>query len=661
VLGEKKSIENHGNVLISSRMAATLFGSEYPIGKAIKVVDRQNKEHAYTVGAVFADMKENSSFNISILTHYDNFLSMQGVKDTDWKFWTSSFFVLIPDKSMLPAITQSLKQYLPVQNKAREDFKVNRYSLVPLDDVGENSRIIWSSGLRPSLHPAAVVTPPIMAILILLIACFNFANTSIATLNKRLKEIGLRKVFGGQKSQLITQFMLETLIVSFLALLVGIAFGSVLVPAFSSLWGNMLLTLTFTEYPYLWIFLILLLLFTGFISGVYPAMYVSSFSPVNVIKGASPFKGAGKLSSVLLTMQFSISIMALVMGLVFAGNAKFQKTIDLGYDKDELIVMPLPSEYFTSFRNEILTNPLIISAEGTQNHIGFGGYRRPVRSEDKKLEVDVLDIGPGYAQTMGLRLVEGRLFDELRAAADRANESVIVNRKLVNDFGWKKPVGQTITVYDTIKLTVIGVVEDFYLNGVWQAIEPTILRLSISDRYGILAIRAKPEDLPGVLEYLSSNWKSKATNTVFEGTLQEDTMEEEKNINRSILKVNIFLAVIATLLSLIGMYNLVSLDTIRRTKEIGIRKIQGASVPSIMFLVSKKFLIILLIASILGSAGGYFLSNMLMDSIWDYFVEVGAGILVSASLLMCVATLFTISFRVIRAAMRNPVDSLRYE
>jgi putative ABC transport system permease protein len=164
-----------------------------------------------------------------------------------------------------------------------------------------------------------------------------------------------------------------------------------------------------------------------------------------------------------------------------------------------------------------------------------------------------------------------------------------------------------------------------------------------------------------VLEYLSSNWKSKATNTVFEGTLQEDTMEEEKNINRSILKVNIFLAVIATLLSLIGMYNLVSLDTIRRTKEIGIRKIQGASVPSIMFLVSKKFLIILLIASILGSAGGYFLSNMLMDSIWDYFVEVGAGILVSASLLMCVATLFTISFRVIRAAMRNPVDSLRYE
>jgi putative ABC transport system permease protein len=659
--GEKKSIENQGNVLVSRKMASILFGEEYPVGKSISIVNDDNREFTYTVGAVFEDLPENSSFKIDILTHFDNFLLMWNVKDADWKLYTGALFILVPDKSMLSAVSQSLKNYLPVQNRAREDFKINRFNLVPLDDVGENTRTIRSSNLFPSLHPAALVSPPIMALFILLIACFNFANTSIATFSKRLKEIGLRKTFGGQRRQLVTQFMLETLIICFLALLAGIALAGFLVPAYSSLWSYMSIELTFTKYGFFWVFVILLLLLTGFIAGVYPAMYVSSFSPVNVMKGASPFTGSGKLSSVLLTLQFAISVTALVMGIAFAKNADFQKTVDLGYDRDELIVLPIAQSLFTSFRNEILTNPKIISAEGTQNHIGYGNYRRPVKDNEKQLEVDVLDIGPGYAQTMGLNLVGGRFFDELRLAADRSSNSIVVNQKLVDDFGWKDATGKTITLYDTTKLTVIGVVENFYLYGVWQAIEPLMLRISATDQYGIMAIRAKAEDLPGVIEYLSAKWKALATNFIFGGRLQNDLMQEGQDINGSIMKVNIFLAIIATLLSLIGMYNLVSLDIIRRTKEIGIRKIQGASVPLLMFLVSRKFLIVLIIASILGCAGGYYMSNMLMDSIWDYFVKIGAGILISAFLIMWVATLSTISFKVVMAALKNPVDSLRYE
>jgi putative ABC transport system permease protein len=661
IIGEKKSIENHGNVLISRKMASAFFGDEYPVGKTISIVNDNNKEFTYSVGAVFEDLPENSSFRIDIITHFDNFLLMWDVNDADWKLWASVFFIQVPERSLLPSISQSLKKYLPVQNKAREDFKINRFNLVPLDDVGESSRVIWSSNLFPSLHPAALISPPIMAIFILLIACFNFANTSIATFSKRLKEIGLRKTFGGRRSQLVAQFMLEATIICFMAMLLGIALAAFLVPAYSSLWSYMSIKLTFTGYGFFWVFLILLLLLTGFVSGVYPSLYVSSFSPVKVMKGASTFRGSGKLSAVLLTLQFGISVTALVMGIVFARNSKFQKTIDLGYARDELIVVPVSPDLFTSFRNEVRANPKIISAEGTQNHIGYGNYRRPVKDIEKQLEVDVLDIGPGYAQAMGLKLKEGRLFDELRLAADRTNGSIIVNNKFVNDFGWKDAVGRSVTLYDTTKLTVIGVVEDFYLYGVWQAVEPLMLRISGNDQYGILAVRTKTEDLPGVLEYLSSKWKSMSTNFIFGGRVQNDLMQEGININDSIMKVNIFLAVTATLLSLIGIYNLISLDTIRRTKEIGIRKIQGASIPVIMYLISKKFLIILLISSALGSVGGYYLSTVLMDSIWDYFVKIGPGILLSASLIMFAATLFTISFKVIRAATRNPADSLRYE
>jgi ABC-type antimicrobial peptide transport system permease subunit len=659
--GNQKSIESQGNVLVSRTMSNTLFGKEYPIGKTISIIDDRNREFSYTVSAVFADFPLSSSFQIDILTHIDNFLLMWELNDSDWKTWATAIFIQVSDKSLVASITQSLKNYLPVQNRAREDFRINRFELVPLKKVGTNTRNISASGLYSPLHPGAFIAPPVMAIFILLIACFNFANTSIATFSKRLKEIGLRKTFGGQKRQLVTQFMFESLIICFLALLVGIVLAEFLVPAYSGLWDYMKLELTFSRYPFFWVFLVILLLLTGFIAGVYPAMYVSSFSPINVLKNASPFTGSGKLSSVLLALQFTISVLALVMGIIFAKNAKFQKTLDLGYDRDKLIVVPIAQEYFTSFRNEILTNPKIISAEGTRNHIGFGSYRRPIKYQEKRLEVDVLDIGPGYAQTMGLRLVDGREFDESRAAADRTNGSIIVNQKLVKDFGWKEAVGMTVTLYDTTILTVVGVVKDFYTSGLWEKIEPSILRLSPGEQYGVIAVRGNAEDLSGVLEYLNLKWKNQITNYLFGGIFQEDTMKQEKVINSSILKVDIFLAITATLLSLIGMYNLVSLDIIRRSKEMGIRKIYGAPIPLIMFLVSKKFLIILVFASILGCTGGYYTSLMLLGSIWDYYVEIRIGILLLSVSIMFMATILTIIFKITRAATKNPIVSLRYE
>ncbi len=661
VYGDKKSILNQGNILISQKTASILFGREYPVGKTVSIISGNKKEFTYTVGAVFTDLPDNSSFRIDILSHFDNFLLMTEQKDTDWKLWTTALFIMVPDKQSISSIIQSMKTYLPVQNRAREDFKINRFTLVPLKEVGSNSRTTWASGLFPSLHPAALMAPPVMALFILLIACFNFANTSRATFSKRLKEIGLRKTFGGQRRQLVMQFMLETFIICFLALITGMVIAEFLVPAYSNLWAYMTIELSLTRYAFFWVFILLLLLVTGFVAGVYPALYVSAYSPVNILKGDSTFKGSGRLSAILLALQFSISVMALVMGIVFAKNAKFQKTLDLGYDRDKVIVVPVPGNDFTALRNEILTDPKVILAEGTQQHIGFGGYRRPVKDEDKPLEVDVLDIGPGYVQAMGLQLVEGRLFDKDRLGADRTNNSVIVNQKFVEDLGWKEAIGRTVTMYDTTRLTIIGVVKDFYTNGLWNKIEPTMLRISGADKFGIIVVRANSADLAGILDFIRLKWKNLGINAVFEGRLQEDTMQEEKDINGSILKVNMFLAVVATLLSLIGMYNLVSLDIIRRTKEVGIRKIQGASVPLIMFLVSRKFLIVLAVASVLGCTGGYYLSLMLLDSIWDYFVKIRAGILLSAAMIMFLATIITIIFKVLRAAIRNPVDSLRYE
>lgn len=236
-----------------------------------------------------------------------------------------------------------------------------------------------------------------------------------------------------------------------------------------------------------------------------------------------------------------------------------------------------------------------------------------------------------------------------------------VNQKLAGDFGWTDPVGKRITLYDTLTLNVIGIVDDFFNSGVWEEIEPTMLRLARPDQYNYLTVRTNKEDIPAVLESLERKWKNLSTNLIFEGRTQEDLMQEKKDINGSILKVNVFLAVVATILSLIGMFNMISLDIIRKTKEVGIRKIQGASIPVIVYIISRKFIIVLLIASLLGCAVGYYMSLLMMDSIWDYFAGIGAGILISAVLIIVVSTAVTLSVKITRAAMKNPLDSLRYE
>jgi putative ABC transport system permease protein len=661
VRGDTKSIPGSGDILLSETMAHTLFSDDDPLGNSISIFNDKSEEFTYTVCAVFEDFPDNSSFRIDIIGRFDNFLSMWNVDDANWRLFISGLFIQVPDKSIIPSITRSLADYIAVQNRVREDFRINRFSLVPLKNVGSNTRNIWGSSLFPSLHPAALFAPPIMAVFILLIACFNFANTSVAAFSKRLKEIGLRKTYGGQRKQLLTQFMLETLIICLFALFIGIALAYILVPAYSNLWAYMTIKLTFGKYGIFWIFLLFLLFLTGFLSGVYPALHVSSFNPVYVFRGATLFRGSGKLSVILMTSQFTFSIIALVMGLVFTRNADYQRTLDLGYDRDKIIVVPVPPEISLSLKNEILANPQVISAGGTYEHIGWGSYRRSIDDSEKQLEVAVLDIGPEYAQTMGLRLVEGRLFDKTRMEADISNNSVVVNQKLVSDFSWENAVGKTVTLYDTTRINIIGVVEDFYISGVWNKIEPTMLRIVDNSQHYNLAVRAEPENIPAVLDYISQKWKELVPNQIFNGIAQEDTMQEEKDINDSIMKVCVFLAIVAIIMSLIGMYNMVSLDIIKRTKEVGIRKIQGATIPILMFLLSRKYLVVLIIAAILGCTGGYFMSGWLMDSIWDYYVDINAGIMIISTLIMFAATLLTITTKVFRAARRNPAVSLRYE
>lgn len=660
VSGNKQGILDLNNVLISEEMATALYGDEEAVGKPITVYNDDNKEFTYTVAGVFEDIPQNSSFRIDILTHIQNFLTMWQAEDTNWNLFARSLFLQVSDPASLPQIQAGLDSYVPAQNKANESFTITSFNLIPLKEVNKRSRETWNNSLYPGLHPAAVLAPLMMALTMLLIAAFNFANTAIASAGKRLMEIGIRKMVGGERRQLMLQFLVENYIVCFLALLVGIAGATILVPAYGSMWEYMTLTLSFSQYPSFWIFLVGLLLVTGFVAGIYPAFYISSFTPLKILQSRTRLGKGGPLAKVLLGFQFTISVLSIVSGVIFSMNAVFQETTDLGFARKELIVVPILPENFKPYYETISKHPKIIQAAGTQEHIGFGWYTSTLEDEDQELEVQSMDVGPRYLQTMGLSLVEGRLYDPDREDADR-NTSIIVNQKMVEAFGWENPIDKQIRINDTIPLRIIGVVKDFYINGMWVKIEPVLIRLPRTADYRSMAVRAEEEDLPEVLDYLRESWTTLVPNYPFEGMYQEDTMEEEKDINRSIKQLYIFLAIVATLLSMIGLYTLISLSILNRTKEIGIRKVMGSPLPRIWLVLSKGFLINLLISSVIGCVGGYYLSLMMLKSIWENFLEFNPGIYLYSVLIILVITALTITGKVYQAAMQNPVSCLRYE
>jgi hypothetical protein len=379
-----------------------------------------------------------------------------------------------------------------------------------------------------------------------------------------------------------------------------------------------------------------------------------------ILQGRTRLGSGGPLAKILLSFQFTISVLAIISGIIFSKNAMYQETVDLGYDRDELIVVPIQSQHFTSYYESVVQDPLVVRAAGTQEHIGFGNYRRSIKDENREIEVNIMDVGPEYLQTMGVRLIEGRMFDVNRAEADRG-VSAVVNRMMAEAFGWEQPVGKQIWMNDTIPYRVIGVVEDFFTNGMWAKIDPTLVKLATEERYYSMAVRANADDLPTLLESLRETWSKMFPNYPFTGMFQEDTLEEEKSINRSIKQIYIFLAIVATLLSMTGLYTLVSLSIINRTKEIGIRKVMGAAIHHIFLVLSKGFLINLALSSVLGCVGGYFLSMTLMESIWDHYTNMTPWIFLDTIVIIFFITMVTIAGRIYAAAIQNPADCLRYE
>jgi putative ABC transport system permease protein len=662
--GAFDDFQDKSKIFISEKLAKTYFNTAEATGKEITQLINGNPVQ-YTVGGVFENQPFNSSFQFDAITLWDNYSNTTinaGYFETDWKAM-NTLFLWVPDPSRISAVTKQLQKYIEPQNKAREDLKVTEYYLQCFEGLALSFHDgPWLNGdqLNAAMPSYSVLAPAVIAILLLLLACFNFTNTSIAISSRRIKEVGIRKVLGGSKKELVLQLLADTLILITISVGVGLALAYFLVPAYNSMWPSLELSLDFSGNGNLFIFLGGLLLITTMIAGSYSALYITSFKPISVLKGKMKTAGTNWFTRILLGLQFSIALLSLVFGYAYIRNAEYQRQYDLGYLTKGIITAPLNSEGdFNAYRNALLINKDIDVVAGSRNHVSDDFYKAPVKFEGTEHQAEVIDVGEDYLEAMDITILQGRGFQKDKES-DRA-DAVIVSEEFVSQFAIRNPIGKRILFMDSLSLYIIGVTKNIYPDAFWRPVGPVMLRYVGPDRYKHLVVRTSPEHLLEVNDFMKKEWNKLFPARLYTGKYSDGNLRITEMINTNVIKIFGFLGVIAVLMSTTGLFSLVSLNIVRKLKEIGVRKVLGASTANIIWLIGLEFIIILGFASMLGSALGYVMVNKMMDAVWEYYLEVSY-----ATLEICVVFLFsvamaTVGVKVFRTTLINPVIVLREE
>lgn len=662
IAGSPKEIQDRRSILVSEEVATRLFGNAAEaVGKTVTIVyGTQLKD--LKVGGVFRDPQMNSSFyvkNGSSFVHYDNRKDeFPTEREDDWRK-ICTVFVQINDPGRVSTVHDQLSGFVARANTVSDAVKLNDFTLEQLPGMAIRDRLesteAWTFVAPPQ---AAVFGTAVMGFLMLLVACFNLTNTTIAMSASRLKEIGIRKVMGSRRIQLIIQLMSETLVVCIVAAFVGLAFAELFVSGWNSLWEYMQLTPHYFDSLDFFIFLTGVLILAGLLAGSYPALYVSRFAPVKILKGKLQFGGTSYLTKGLLTVQFIVSLIAVVSAMAFYQNANYQRTYDLGFNSRGSIVAHLDNKgEFDTYQASLESNADIQSMAGAKSSIFAGGSKETVRRETAQLEVDMIEVGDHYLETLNLQLIAGR--DFVKDSPTDIKESVIVSQRLAEELGMEGAIGERLIWHDTVSLYVVGVVKNIYTRGLWMEMEPMMIRYVAPENYRQLIVSTAPANLHDVNESMKASWNKLFPNRLYNGTLLTKHLDDVDEANSNLILMYAFTGIVALLHSLTGLFTLMSINIIRRTKEIGIRKVLGASILHITKIVNLEFGIILTIAAIIGGWAGYTTCNALMGTIWKYYLSVTTSTVVTSISLVVVLAALAVAQKVYRIASMNPTQAIK--
>ncbi len=671
------ALNNPNSIVLSEEIAEKIFGSQPALNKVIHISSSSNGDYDFMVTGVFKPNEKPS--------HIDSrfFLSMRGgaieqnIIRNGSSFATNNiFFTYLQLKP--GSDTKNLQARFPafIDKYAGKDLKAMGFGkkqfLIALKDIHLRSGM--DNNVSPSGSMTYLYILGSIALFILLIACINFMNLSTARSTKRSAEVGIRKVLGAEKGALVGQFLGESVFMSLIAFLFASVITGLLLPAFSSLAGKNLF-MTFPGDTLILVSFLFLSILTGLLAGSYPAFYLSSFKPIKVLKGKfSNSLAAVSLRKGLVVFQFVISVVLIIASVVISKQMNFLRSADLGFDKERQIVIPLRSgtakNIFSSFKNELTTQSQILGVGGSLYNPGVFNpsdnllYKEGQSMNDAK-RTRTNQVDANYLKTLNMKPVAGRLFSE--EFPGDTNYRVILNECAVKEIGFSSPQDAVNKkVYFDSQGTqygweIIGVVKDFHFEDLHLPITPYSYQLNNpNNQFNYILVHAKPGDLSKLLTLMEKSWHKLNPSEPFEYSFLDDDFQKNYLTEIRLSSIVSYFTLIAIIICCLGLFGLATFSAEQRIKEIGVRKVLGASVTGIVALLSKDFLKLVLIAIVIASPLAWYVMHKWLQD-FAYRIDMDWWIFVLAGIIATLIAFVTISFQAIKTANSNPVKSLRTE
>ncbi|GAB5398479.1 MAG: ABC transporter permease [Aureisphaera sp.] len=667
IQGDKNSLEGSNSILLSQETAKTLFGDKDPIGEMVKI----NNANLAKVTAIYEDLPENNSFNgLNYLMPWKFYVATEEwVKNAEDSWGNNSFqmFAQINENTSMEEVSAKILDIKKRNSPEEAEFNPQIF-LFPMNDWYLKGD--WENGKQTGGRIENVWLFGIIGIFILLLACINFINLSTARSEKRATEVGIRKSIGSHRGQLIFQFLTESFIIVLLAFVLAVGIVLISLNGFNNLASKEII-FPWTN-GFFWLATLIFVLFTAILAGSYPALYLSSFNPVSVLKGT--FK-AGRNSSlprkVLVVAQFTISVALIIGTLVVMNQIQFSKDRPTGYDKEGLVQLPVMSTEFVG-KQDLMREQFIasggaikmtaMSSPTTQIWSNRGGYKWEGKPEGFQEDFAYTSVHYDFVETLGLNIIDGRGFSREFATDSNA---VILNKTAVEYMQIQNPVGKLIGYEnedaEAEPMKIIGVIDDMIMQSPYTPVKQAMYTF---ERYGNISyynLRLNPKNsVSKNLELIESTFKANFPNIPFAYQFVDEEYGKKFRAEERIASLSKVFTLLAIFISCLGLFGLASYVAEQRTKEIGVRKVLGASIRQLWLLLSKDFITLVIIALVLASPLAYYvMSNWLQK--FPYRTSVGWDVFVIACTGALIITLITVSFQAIKAATANPVKSLRTE
>ncbi|MCP4726520.1 MAG: FtsX-like permease family protein [bacterium] len=653
-------------VVITEDMAQKYFGDINPIGEILRFNDQYN----YTVTGVIYNLPENTDYPLNIICSMQTIYTLWGKDDlrlSDWISYNFSTMILLEDGYDYRDTEAKMNQLL--DNKAGDQLRAKGFSSVlllqPFTDIHLYTS---SSGGQSGGAIEFVYIFSAISFFIILIACINFMNLSTARSFNRAREVGMRKVFGAPRKKLIKQFLSESLLLSFISLFIAMILVELTLPYISSLAGREL-DISYLEFNWHIPAFIGITIVAGLLAGCYPALYLSSFKPVSVIKtGFRSSSNVSQFRSFLVVFQFTLSVILIIGTGLIMNQMDYMRNKDFGFDAENVVAIPLRSretiKSIPTLKDELKSNPAVQSVGVSSGLPGWGAHYNDFIPEgytrDNTQLMNDIQADAEFFESLGFRIEAGRPFSE-EIISDK-EKSVIINETAAKQFGWENAIGKTISRMG-VTYTVVGVIKDYHVRSVFSLIRPTSMMNNINNPYNpprVITVKINPENIEETIAYIRDTWEKIQPQLPFNYYFVDSDFDGQFNSIRQSISIFSNFTIVAIIIACLGLFGMASYTAEQRTKEIGIRKSLGASVKRIVVLLNRETVKLILISNIIAWPVTYFMLNRYLQA-FPYREEVGVSTFIVSTSLVVLIALLTVAFQSIKAAVTNPIDSLRYE